>query len=398
MRRRKRSFDGLAFNISAVITPAFLRMASIIVLAVNTIAALDLRQGYGRHADGDESVWTELDPLPDPVGYAGMFCGTLNGKLIAGGGSQFHDRPVWHDGEKVFSDRIFTLASAKAKWNESPQRLPLKVAHFASAVTDDAIYLVGGVNASGCLASAIRITADGDELIFSELPSLPRPLGYAAAAVVDDRLYVVGGLPAVGAKQASRETWSLNLSPQREPLAWRREPDLPGPGVHVACTAADQGRVYLIGGIGFDPQGAPIPSAAVYCLKIGAQKWEVLPPLPAPRVGAVSPCAVVNGQICVIGGYADVFPGLPREHPGFCQETFIYDLKQKSWRAGMSLPVTPIVDRDAPGDSGPKPMIAAPCCIWESNVVIVGGEVRSSVRTPTVLAAPIESLLKSTLR
>jgi N-acetylneuraminic acid mutarotase len=365
-------------------------IASIIILSASMIAALDSQRVHARQAGGGDNSWTELAPLPDPVGYGGMFCGALRGKLVAGGGSQFHDRPIWLAGEKAFSDRIFTLASASAQWEESSQRLPFKVGHFASAATGDAIYLIGGVNATGCLANAVRITADEDGLVFSELPSLPRPLAYAAAAIAGDRLYVVGGLGAVGSKQASQETWSLDLSPQREPISWRREPDLPGPGVHVACAAAQQDKVYLIGGIGFDQQGTPVPSSAVYSLAVGAQKWEILSSLPAPRVGPVSPCPVVDGQVCVIGGYAEVFPGLPREHPGFCKETFIYDLKQKSWRAGQPLPVTPVLNRDAPGDPGPKPMIAAPCCFWDSSIVIVGGEVRSSVRTPAVLTLPIE--------
>jgi len=115
-----------------------------------------------------------------------------------------------------------------------------------------------------------------------------------------------------------------------------------------------------------------------------------LPDLPEARVGASAPCPLVPGnKFFLVGGYANVFPGAPRDYPGFSAQTFYYDLGQQRWDKGPLLPVTPVIDRDSPGDAGPAPMIGAPCVVWRDHVVVIGGEVRSSVRTPAVLAWPL---------
>ena len=49
-------------------------------------------------ADAPDSTplhgWTLFAPLPDRVGFGGMFAGVLSGRLVAGGGSQFPDKPL----------------------------------------------------------------------------------------------------------------------------------------------------------------------------------------------------------------------------------------------------------------------------------------------------------------
>src|SRR3954471_12558211 len=92
--------------------------------------------------------WKLISPLPDATGFGGMLAGVMNGRLFAAGGSQFADRPLWLQGQKIFSDRVFTLAGPDAGWNESTLRLPAPVASPASAATTDVIYYAGGLNSS----------------------------------------------------------------------------------------------------------------------------------------------------------------------------------------------------------------------------------------------------------
>ncbi|MES2695395.1 MAG: hypothetical protein V4773_18100 [Verrucomicrobiota bacterium] len=340
--------------------------------------------------------WQRLAPLPDPVGYGGMFAGVLNGRLVAGGGSQFRDKPNWLQGQKVFSDRILVLNRPDGRWTEDTLRLPKGAGHFASAATADAIYFAGGVDAAGCLRETWELRATGEKLALRQLPDLPLPLGYATAAIVGSRLYVAGGITTPASKEPSVETWSLDLSDvsNTKVHAWRREPDLPAPGVFVAAGASDGKHVYFLGGIGFTPapEGKATPSARAFRLAPGAERWERLADLPGPRVGPASPCPVVDGKLFVIGGYAEVFPGAQRDHPGFSQQTLLYSITRNAWENGPVLPHAAVPDRDAPGDPGPAPMIAAPCTVWENRAVVISGEVRASVRSPTVLAWPLERL------
>ncbi len=345
--------------------------------------------------------WQRLAPLPDPVGFGGMFAGVLNGRLVTGGGSQFRDKPNWLQGEKTFSDRIFILASPDGAWVEAATRLPAKAGHFASAASAEAIYLAGGIDANGCVRETWELRATGETLAFRRLPDLPQALGYAAAALVGPRLYVTAGLTAPASKTPSAETWSLDVSGSSSPAstgtpaAWRREPDLPAPGVFVAAGASDGRDFYVFGGIGFDAAGKAIPSARAFRLAPNARAWERLPDLPAPRVGPASPAPLVAKQrLFLIGGYAEVFPGAQRDHPGFSRQTLLYEIARNTWSPGPLLPHVPVLDaeRDRPSDPGPAPMIAAPCVLWHNRAVVISGEVRASVRTPTVLAWPLDAL------
>lgn len=346
------------------------------------------------HAAAAASVemhgWKLLPSLPDKIGFGGMAAGVLNGRLVAVGGSQFAEKPLWLKGEKTFSDRIFVLADPAAKWTVSTTRLPEPIAGAASAATADAIYLAGGIDATTCSRHVWEMRAQGDSFVFTALPDLPRPVGYGAAAIVGQRLYVLGGLDTPASKAPSTEVWSIELPATRGKATWRREPDAPGAGGFVEAAASDGRDVYLFGGIGFDAAGKARPSSRAARLDVNAGKWEVLPDLPEPRVGISTPCPVVPGnKLFLVGGYSTVFPGPPREHPGFDAQTYFFDLTHRRWERGPLLPNAAVVDRDAPGDVGPAPMIGAPCVVWHDLVVVVGGEVRSSVRTPSVLAWPL---------
>lgn len=355
-------------------------------LIPSTVASAANRSGEVVSLHG----WKLLAPLPDRVGFGGMMAGVLDGRLVAAGGSQFPEKPLWLKGEKRFSDRIFTLSAIDGKWTEQTTRLPAPVGSAASAATSDVIYFAGGLDANGCLRGAWQMRARGDGFVFTALPDLPRPVGYGAAAIVGERFYVIGGLDSPASKSPLVEVWSLDVGASRAQATWRREPDLPAPGLFVSAAASDGKRLYVFGGIGFDAAGKPVPAKSAFRLNATERKWERLADMPKPRVGVSTPCPLVPGnKLFLIGGYAEVFPGAPREHPGFSAQTLYYDLTSQQWQNGPRLPVAPVVDRDAPGDAGPAPMIGAPCVVWLDHVVVVSGEVRSSVRTPAVLAWPL---------
>ena len=141
--------------------------------------------------------------------------------------------------------------------------------------------------------------------------------------MLNDRFYVIGGLSDPASKEPSRKVWSLKLD--GETAQWKREPDLPGSGVFVLAAASTADALFVFGGMGFDSAGKLEPSKAAF--RFDGIRWEQLADLPTARVGAVSPCAVIDGEkILVAGGYAEVFGGVQREHPGFPPETFVYDI------------------------------------------------------------------------
>ncbi len=326
--------------------------------------------------------WTILNALPDPIGYGGMMAGVINGQLVAAGGSQW-DKPIWAKGTRLLSDRIFVLATPEGKWREHASRLPLPAGHFASAAASDAIYFAGGIGAEGPSRKAFKLQARGADFIGTPLPDLPEAVVYGAGVIFNGRFFVIGGVSDPAAKPASRAVWSLGIAGGGE-SAWKREADLPDTGLFVATASATANVVYVFGGMAYDSAGKAQPSRAAWRLKAG--QWERLADLPAARAGANGPCPAFDGRILVIGGYAEIFGGAQREHPGFPAETLVYNIAANSWSPGPLLPSAPVGDRDASGDPGPLPMIGAPVAVWNDLAVVISGEVRIATRSPAVIA------------
>lgn len=339
---------------------------------------------------GDPASVTSLAPLPDAIGFAGMFAAVLDGKLYAGGGSQWN-KPFWLGGQRRLSDRIFVLADPAGAWRESESRLPRPVGHFATAVDAERVYVCGGIGPEGVVRDAWVGRLEGGALSWSALPALPRGVVYASAGVAGGRLFVVGGLLRPEDRTASAEVWSLACdlaAADRE--GWRRESALPGGGLFVAAVGGRGDRLFVISGMGFDAGGAYVPSREVHVLSASDRTWRAAAPLPEGRVGASPPCFTPDGErFLLVGGYPTVFTGAPREHPGFPAQTLIYDLGAEAWTVGPLLPVTAFVDRDSPTDAGPAPMVGAPVVAWRGRAIAVGGELRPSARSPQVLAVDL---------
>ncbi|MDR0901983.1 MAG: hypothetical protein LBM92_04350 [Opitutaceae bacterium] len=354
-----------------------------------------LLAGCSRRASpGDQGAvmgagWRLLPPIPDPVGFGGMFAGVIDEKLVTGGGSQFPGKPLWLGGGKSYGDGIYSLSAPDGRWRVEEIKLPEKAGHFASAAANGAIYMAGGITAEGFQRTCLMLHSVGGRLGLTRLPDLPVALGYAAAAVVDNHLVVAGGRLSSDDNSASRRAWALSLgSPDS---SWMALPDCPGEGLFVPAAAARGHVFYLFGGMAFDSKGTPRPSKAAWCFDFSTGAWERLPDLPEARVGACTPCpALADGRVLLIGGYAEVFPGPPREHPGFAAQTLVFDPASRRWDNGPLLPRSVPANRDVSTDHAPNPMLAAPCAQWLGLAVCVGGEVRSGVRTPVVMGLPLE--------
>lgn len=330
--------------------------------------------------------WKSLASLPDPIGYAGMTAGVLDGRLVATGGTQW-SLPVWLKGTRKFNDEIFVLDALDGQWRTAKARLPEPCGHFAAAATANAIYFAGGTDPKGCRTAAYELRAEGGDYAFRRLPDLPKPIGYSAGAIAGGRFFVIAGVSDPASTSPSSEVWSLDLA--KPEAGWSREADLPGPGLLVPAAGSDGTAVYVFGGMAFEA-GKPKPSTAAYRLAQAGGTWEELPAIPEPRVGINSPCPVLaDGSLWLVGGYSNIWAGAQREHPGFNPATLRYHPATRTWTAGPVLPNVGAADRDASGDAGPVPTIGASVAVWQNHVIVVGGEVRISTRTPAVIAWPL---------
>jgi hypothetical protein len=87
-----------------------------ILLLISWIALVGIVSVDAATPTAGSPGWRSLAPIPDPIGFAGMFAGAVDGRLYAGGGSQFVDRPQWLNGTKVMTDQIFVLDELDGAW------------------------------------------------------------------------------------------------------------------------------------------------------------------------------------------------------------------------------------------------------------------------------------------
>jgi N-acetylneuraminic acid mutarotase len=129
---------------------------------------------------------------------------------------------------------------------------------------------------------------------WTSLPDDPDYIAYNGVARTDDGLvYSVGGIDLAGGSETLLTADSFVYASGQ----WYRIASLPTP-VIAPSTAFVNGKLYVIGGIGYDD---PLPIVQVY--DPATNTWSTGTSMPAGRWAAGT--AVVNGVIYVIGGCAD---------------------------------------------------------------------------------------------
>ena len=93
------------------------------------------------HKDGLR--WEALAPLPDSIGFAGVFAGISHDALLVGGGANFPTGSNFEGHPKVWHDRVFVLPSPDAEW-QTGFELPAPLAYGVSFSWDKYLVCVGG--------------------------------------------------------------------------------------------------------------------------------------------------------------------------------------------------------------------------------------------------------------
>lgn len=149
----------------------------------------------------------------------------------------------------------------------------------------------------------------------------------------------------------------------------------------LAVAAADEHAFYLFSGakLSADPDGKAVREylrdAWRYTEK---EQWRRLLDLPRAAVAAPSPAPVAGGRIYIFSGDDGANTRFTpiSEHPGFPQETLIYEPNSSGWTIEKGLPFS---------------RATVPVVAWRGSFVIPNGEVRPRVRTPEVWQVRITS-------
>ena len=189
------------------------------------------------------------------------------------------------------STALAAVSLVEQRWQDEPP-LPQARQGMASAVYENAFYILGGETPDGVTGSALRFQLDNNR--WETLADKPTPVTDVQAALIGEQIYVPGGRKADGQPTNLFEVYNLRLN------QWSQLPTLPVALSGYALAALD-GRLYLFGGW----DGAQVV-ASVYMFDPETSAWQPRTPLSSRRAfgGAVA----LEGRIYLIGGSDGVHP------------------------------------------------------------------------------------------
>jgi hypothetical protein len=241
--------------------------------------------------DPAEDRWVSLADAP--VAWTNGNLGAVGGMLYLLGGLEGPDRRA--------RGEAFALDVLGQSWQAlTPMDAPDVRGAAGVATGPGHVYLLGGVSATGPLASCIVYDVAGER--WSRLPDLPAPRAHPAAMRrPDGTLIVAGGFESADATQPRSDVWAL------PPLAtaWevRRAPERVARGGCAYGVVLSQ--LICAGG-----QGDPSASTLVESYDPYLDMWTEGEAMPAARAG--TPGAALGARLFVPGG-ADALAATPTD-------------------------------------------------------------------------------------
>jgi hypothetical protein len=204
-----------------------------------------------------------------------------NGKVLVVGGTTKNGTPsaptITHASAEIYDPVANT-------WSPAAAMSAPRSGHTATRLADGTVLVVGGVNASGALATAERYDPATNSWSSAGTLTAPRD-GHTATILLNGQVLVIGGQ---GVSSTERYDPATN--------SWSSAGQLSGPrGSHTA-TLTTMGEVLVAGGVG--PDGFLASSERYYPDK---NSWIVGSKMAGPRSTAA---VLVNGMILVVGGWS----------------------------------------------------------------------------------------------
>lgn len=319
--------------------------------------------------------WSQLAPLPNPVGVAAPFAGVSGNSLLVAGGANFPNGLPWDGGKKVWHDTVYRLDDPTGTWSVAG-KLQRPLAYGVSVTTPEGLICIGGSDATRHYPGAFRLFLRGNSLRVEPLPPLPKPIANAAGALVGQQILICGGSTEPGEKSASNQLWALDLS--RVSAGWRELPALPAEPRFLAIAASDTRDFFIFGGVTLtkrDDTFARVYLKDAWRFRVSTG-WQRLAELPRPLAAAPSPAPVIGNEIALLPGDDGSLAGFQpvAKHPGFPRRCLVYDIQLNQWREGGKVPFA---------------HVTTSCVRWQQRLVVPSGEVRPGVRSPAVWSIPL---------
>jgi solute:Na+ symporter, SSS family len=136
----------------------------------------------------DHSDWKKLEIPNPPIVTNGQFKAIYQEYLVFAGG---YDKE-----NETFTDHIQILNLAENEWFVTDIRLNEKMGYGATVVTDEGIYMLGGINNDGVKNTVLKLFFDYSEgkWIKEKMPDIPKPRALLGSCKLNDKIYLAGGI------------------------------------------------------------------------------------------------------------------------------------------------------------------------------------------------------------
>ncbi len=322
--------------------------------------------------------WSEIPPLPDQQGFAGMYAGVSSGVLLAMGGANFPDRLPWEGGKKKWYDHIYVLQPG-GNWELLDQKLPCPSGYGVSVTYGDQVILVGGSTETTHLRSVHSCQWTGKTLLWTALPELPISLANMGGALLDNWLFIFGGMETPTGT-ALDKVFLLDLKQPEK--GWQATTPLPENRI-FPVSGVWNGMVYVMGGentrtnsVGETYRNILLDN---YSLQLQKEEkgwkavWKERTPVPRGVSAGGTTLPLLRDDRFLIWGGVDAVTAqyrTPETHPGIVRTALYYYPQSDTWEY-----------------LGEQQELAArvtlPVVKWQQGWIYVSGEVKPGIRTPS---------------
>ena len=331
-----------------------------------------------------------ISPLPDSLGFAGMFAAKVGDEFIAAGGANFLNKMPWEGGKKTWHTNIFVYSFAEKKWEELSLQLPEALAYGVAVSYNDGVILFGGSGQDNVPSAKVYyLHKEKKEWQLDTWDDMPIAMVNMCGERIGDNVVLAGGSDKLDG-MPTNQVLLFNLKTKR----WSNLPTFPGAKRINAVSANVDGEFYLFSGIELLPEGnGKIKRNIlhdVYRINVrealrdlSKANWEKLSDMPQGMAAGPLSAArdLKSKEILLFGGldqetaqYAD-----PVTHPGFLPQVLKYDIKTNTWSVIGDLPKEQI-------------RLTLPSIQDGSHYYLISGEIGPGVRTNSILAIDLKKL------
>lgn len=394
---------------------SFIIFFVLLIILVSMITMTVTSPSSSDDTSGLAISWQKISETPPArgqqksLGVSGAFAGVLDNTIVLAGGTNFPDGHPFFDGaSKKFYQEVFLLQqTANQLTHIKTALLPQAAAYGATALVEDKLYFVGGINEHGALNTVYQLSLDAaGEPVILVFGHLPFTWSDGAAAFYADRLYLFGG--KMNGQATNRVVELTREQDGFVETGYRNE--IPGAQQRESFPYYQSVSVlYLFGGIDSSPQNGEYALTDAYQFDFSTKDWgDAVAPVTLRdkpfSVGGGAVVALNDDQLLILGGVnrdvfnqalqalntleGDALTAYKAEYFARSVEQFNFSRQQLIYSRSTNRWTVLAAEVPFAGGAGPIQVVAL-----DNQIYWLNGEVKPVFRTPDIYRGTMSGML-----